>query len=105
MVNLVEVSINRTLNNVIDRAIREALLLELKATEEKAQHQNFSASNALRKGVRAICAILQKMFGGLPIDSINAIEKIVRDNEGDSYLGCDSRDYVKLFIETLEEVR
>lgn len=43
-----------------------------------------------------------EMFGGLPADSINTIEKIVKDNENDTYLGYDSRNYVKLFREAIK---
>jgi hypothetical protein len=42
--------------------------------------------------------VLWKIFGGLPIDSINAIEKIAIENKN-PYLGADSQDYVDLFIE------
>ena len=44
----------------------------------------------------------QEMFGGLPIDSIRTIEKIVKENKNDTSLGYDSRDYVRMFIETFE---
>lgn len=111
MIDLVRASVNRVLNKTINTAICEAISLQLKANEEyKAQKRketagepyNYMAVHAYRAGVAAVCQVLQEMFGGLPIDSIRTIEKIVKENKNDTSLGYDSRDYVRMFIETFE---
>ena len=112
MENLVETSTNRVLNNMVSRAIREAIILQQKANEEAIiqkqrevarEPYSYMVVHALRDGVRAISHVLQEMFGELPIDCIRAIEIIVEENKNDTHLGYDSRDYVKLFKEILGE--
>ena len=111
IINLIELSVNRVLNKTINTAICEAIILQQQANEEyKAQKRketagepyNYMAFHAYRAGVAAVCQVLQEIFGGLPIDSIRTIEKIVKENENNGYLGYDSRDYVRMFIETFE---
>lgn len=111
MEDLVNASVNKILNSMVDTAICEAIRLQIAANDEYEKQKqnadagkpyNFKASNAYRDGVRALGHCLQTLFGDLPVDCIRAIEKIVGNDRGDDALGYDSRDYVKLFREALE---
>lgn len=98
MENLIQTSTNRILNNMTDRAVREAIKLERQARDAGDR----KVANTLREGVRALARVLWELFGGLPIDNINAIRELVDEHEGETYLGCDSRNYVRLFQKALE---
>lgn len=113
MKNLIEVVTNKLLNEVVDTAVREAVKLQKKANDEYAkqcelrdnsQPYSFTMKHTLCEGVGAVCDVLWRIFGGYPIDSINAIEKIASANESQT-LGYDCQDYVALFVDALEEVR
>ncbi len=111
--NLIEVINNKALNEIVDQAVREALRLQLQANkerdnqrllEEEGKPYDYKRCRIIEDGVRGLCQVLWRVFGGYPIDSIEAIRKIAVENKSD-YLGLDSRDYVDLFMEALEKRR
>jgi Ribonuclease G/E len=110
MKNFMELMANKAMNEIIDTAVREALKLQVKANVEYAKQKelelsgkpfDFTKKHILEEGSHAVCEVLWRTFGGLGIDSINAIEKIARENKS-NILGYDCQDYVSLFLEVFE---
>jgi len=97
MHDLTLVATSRVLSQMANTAIREAVKLERVARES-------NCPALVRRGVEALAEVLWQLYGGYPADSIMAIQRIVTDHEGVQYLGCDGRDYIKLFEEALEDV-
>lgn len=110
MKNLVEMAVNKALNDIVDTTIREAVKLQKEANDLRARvakveakkiSQVYDKISALGMGVHALCHVLWRLFGGCPADSIDAIRRIVAENDC-TYLGGDSRDYVQLFLDAFE---
>ncbi len=106
MKNLTEVATNKVLNEMVDAAVREAVKLQVEANKERAkqktfemtgEHYAYTAAHKLEQGVKAVCEVLWKIFGGCTADSIWAINKIVMENNSE-ILGYDCQDYIQLFI-------
>lgn len=108
MTNLIEVTTNKILNEMVDQAIREAIHLQRKAdTEHKNQCErreagqefNFALYHAYVEGARGLGQALQKLFGGYPAHIHRAIEKLSKENHDI----CCSVDFVNIFIKALED--
>lgn len=105
--NLIEVTTNKLLNDIVDTAVSEALILQQRADREgnkqeelkkAGQLYDYTMKNTIQQGVHAVCEVLWRIFGGCIADSIAAIEKIAAENKS-STLGYDCQDYVALFME------
>lgn len=110
MKNLIELAANKTLHDLIDTTIREAIVLQKAANGEYAKQveleaekkpYNYAAVHALDRGVSALCNVLWRLFGGCTQDSINAIRRIAAENQSE-ILGHDSRDYIQLFMDAFD---
>lgn len=110
MKNLVELSTNKLLNEIVDTAVRQALIQQIKCNEEYEKQKkleqagqpfNFTVSHILREGAHHTCEVLWKVFGGYPYEHHNAIEKIAAGDKG-PYIGYDCRNYVEMYMEALE---
>ena len=98
MHDLAKVATNRILNQMVNCAIRKAILLERTAQESECPA-------LMRMGVNALVEVLWQVYGGYSADCAIAIQNIVAENEKNDCLGYDSRDYIKMFEEALEDVR
>lgn len=110
MRNLTEVVNNKLLNDIVDETVRQALKLqreadkvreEQKAIQSEGKPYNYSQAVRLEEGVSALSNILWTVFGGMPIDSIQVIQRISRENTSDM-LGYDCQDYVGLFMDEFQ---
>lgn len=110
MKNLTEVTSNKMLKEIVDRTVREAVKLQKRADseytkqkdlEEAGKPYNFTKKHTLEEGARALAEVLWTIFGGMPINSINAIRTITRENNS-PHVGGDSQDYVTLFLDALQ---
>jgi hypothetical protein len=110
MKNLIEMAANKTLNEIVDTTIREALILKKEANEERDRQSklaaknkpcNFTAAHAFDSGASALCTVLWRLFGGCPADSIDTIRRIVAENQSE-ILGHDSQDYVGMFMDAFK---
>ena len=113
MRDLVGVIQSKAFNEIVAQAVREAIMLQVRADkeydrqrllEESGADFNYSMKTGLEEGVRALCQVLWRVFGSCPYQSIQAIKKITRENKSD-ILGYDSQDYVDLFMTAFEEGR
>lgn len=111
MKNLVELTTNKLLNEIVDTAVRQALIQQVKCNEEYEKQRepedagqpfNFTVSHILREGAHHTCEVLWKIFGGYPYEHHNAIEKIAARGNNSHHLGYDCRDYVEMYMEALE---
>jgi len=112
MKDMVELATNKLLNEVTEQAIREALILQRRANEERAAQKkledsgepyNYTRVAILEDGAEACCQVIWKVFGELPIYIISAIRKIAEENNS-PYIGRDSQDYIDIFAAAFEEV-
>lgn len=110
MKNMVELATNKVMNEMVEEAIRQAAMLQSKANkeynkqkalQEAGEKYDFTVKHHMEEGARALCQVLWTLFGGCPMDSISAIEKMVRENESE-ILGYDCQDYIALFTEAFE---
>jgi hypothetical protein len=113
MKNLVEVATNKMLNDVVDTTIRQALMLQqgansIREHQEELLPERRTAPSvravALEEGARSLCQVLWRVFGGMPIDSIRAIERLAEE-PANKHLAYESRDCIGMFMEILEEVK
>ncbi len=105
MKSFTELATNKVARDMVDTAICEAIKLQRMAYDEadmQAQHQDkdcdYSKKHVYDEGVRSLCQVLWRVFGGCPAQSIAAIQTITSDNREARYFGSDSRDYVEIFM-------
>ena len=110
MKNLIEVASNKALNEIIETAIKQAIILQVKANREyaiqkelesKGKKYNYMAKHIYEQGAHGCCEILWKFFGGYGYQHHNAIAKICECKD-DGMLGSDCQDYVQMYIDTFE---
>lgn len=111
MKNMVEVATNKMLNDVVDTTIRQALMLQRQANDIRAEQTalraegkpyNFLKAATFEGGVRSLCLVLWTVFGGMPIESINAIQQLAEE-PANKHLAYESRDCIGMFMEILEK--
>jgi hypothetical protein len=104
--NFVEIATNNMLNEIVDTAVRQAVILQCKANKEYKKQKslelagepyNYTTKHQIEEGVSAVCHVLWKIFGSYPAKIISTIEKITEDNNNDIF-GLDCQDYTELFI-------
>jgi hypothetical protein len=109
--NIIEMATEKAFHDVIEQAIREALILEQRANEARAEAEKLDELHAacaytkafgMKEGVGALCQVLQRIFGGPPAHIIQAIQKIAFENATNKYLGRESKDYVSILLTYLE---
>jgi len=97
----------KVLHDIMNTAIKEGVRIQRIADIEYAKQNNFEQSgqpynyrekHLIEQGVSAVCEILWKIYGGCPMDSIQAIRNITRNNPSNT-AGYDNQDYVLMFSE------
>ena len=109
MRDLTRIATNKVLNEMVDTAIRQAIMLQIignrageiqNKLEMDGELYNYSKAAAFREGVAAVCYVLWQLYGGCPADSIVAIERIVaKHHKLSDVLGLDCQDYIRLYLD------
>jgi hypothetical protein len=104
MKNMEKIVADELLRAVVDKAIREALILRQRAARERISHTLFGNKTAvgLEEGANACCEILYKAFGVMSHGIIETIKRIAAENKS-PYLGNDNQDYIALFTTEYRE--
>jgi hypothetical protein len=112
MKKIIEMVTEKVFHDVITQTICEALILQQRTDLARVEAKTLDELHAacsntkaygMEEGVKALCNVLWRVFGGMPMHINQTIQKIVSENTS-PYLGHDSKDYISIFATALEEV-